>query len=328
MAFRADILIGAKAADELQLQLNTRDRVESSHANVDVFGSIAFRKAALLFRKLEGILGAYIPAKTPGILITTQRPLPIQRFTAAHELGHCFMNHKPSFDGEEILDFTANAESMEAQANGFAAEFLMPKWLLKFHARRQGWDRQGMLNPGLVYQLSLRLGTSYLATCLSLKNHGILNPVKADKLLNIEPKAIKRSILPDHVPVNWHFDVWVLTDKDRGAVLQGQPEDLFLLRLGEIPGAGYLWNIEDLEGQGFKILKDVQIENEEEVGSPMVREVTASAESSLTGKMAMGLGRPWQKNEQPAERFQLDYDLRGKESGISRAERTQLRVAA
>jgi hypothetical protein len=36
---------------------------------------------------LDKLLGAYVPAEEPGILITTKRPLSIQRFTAAHELG-------------------------------------------------------------------------------------------------------------------------------------------------------------------------------------------------------------------------------------------------
>ena len=35
--------------------------------------------------------------------MTTQRQLPVQRFTAAHELGHAALGHEASLDEEEIL---------------------------------------------------------------------------------------------------------------------------------------------------------------------------------------------------------------------------------
>jgi Zn-dependent peptidase ImmA (M78 family)/transcriptional regulator with XRE-family HTH domain/predicted secreted protein len=329
MSFREDLLIGAKAAAELHAKLGIRHQIESTSSSVDVFATIRRLRSALLFKKLDGILGAYVPAKTPGIMITTQRPLPIQRFTGGHELGHFFMRHEPSFDGEEILNFTKETVSMEAQANGFAAEFLMPRWLLNFHARRHGWNRDSVQKPETVYQLSLRLGTSYAATCLSLKNHGILDSGKADELLQIPPKSIKQSLLPNLKPENWFLDIWVLTDKDRGAAVQGEKGDLFLLRLDEMPGAGYLWDVEDLQNQGFAILNNTQSETDEEVGGPIVREVMASVTSPLKGKMAMRLGRPWEQPDHPAAgQFELAFDLQGKEQpGISRAQRLELEEA-
>ena len=57
----------------------------------------------LLLRPLKGLLGAYLPHPIPGVLVTTERPLSIQRFTAAHEVGHFRLEHLPSLDDESIL---------------------------------------------------------------------------------------------------------------------------------------------------------------------------------------------------------------------------------
>lgn len=60
------------------------------------------------------------------IYFNPTEPLVRQRFTVAHELGHHFFNH-----GERPRDsapqFSAYADPVEAQANRFAAELLMPE---------------------------------------------------------------------------------------------------------------------------------------------------------------------------------------------------------
>ena len=101
---RAAILAGAKAAHALHRDLGVRDLLErTTGGRVDVFGAIDKLGATLMFQPLDKLLGAYVPAEEPGILITTQRTLPVQRFTGAHELGHLYMRHQPSLDDEGIL---------------------------------------------------------------------------------------------------------------------------------------------------------------------------------------------------------------------------------
>jgi len=63
--------------------------------------------------------------------VTTQRQLPVQRFTAAHELGHAALGHETSLDIDEILARSpfVEAESYdlrEIQANAFASQLLTP----------------------------------------------------------------------------------------------------------------------------------------------------------------------------------------------------------
>lgn len=78
---RAAILTGAKAAHTLHRDLGIREQVErSGGGRVDVFGAIAKLGATLMFQPLDKLLGAYLPGDEVGVLITTKRPLPVQRF--------------------------------------------------------------------------------------------------------------------------------------------------------------------------------------------------------------------------------------------------------
>src|SRR5438132_1235856 len=101
---RDAILEGSKKATRLQELLGTKEAIERAGGRVDVFDAVLHQESTLLFRDLRSIIGAYLnEGGAPGILVTTQRPLSVQRFTAAHELGHYFMGHEPTIDGDEIL---------------------------------------------------------------------------------------------------------------------------------------------------------------------------------------------------------------------------------
>jgi len=227
---RQAILEGAQAAARLHDQLDVRHTIETSGGSIDVFGALLAVKAALIFRPLEGLLGFCIRgASAAGVVISTQRPLRIQRFTGAHELGHVVLGHAASLDGPEILTRGGPSDELEIAANSFASAFLLPKWLLQLHARRQGWDRSSMSDPRLVYQLALRVGASYEATCVALESHGIVDGATAGHLSSTPPREVKMQLLDGLQVENYHPDVWLLTERDEGLVLEGQPDDLFVL---------------------------------------------------------------------------------------------------
>jgi hypothetical protein len=153
------------AAARLQHRLGLRERIESRGGNVDVFGAIQTVDLPLLLRPLQGLLGAYLSEPAPGVLVTTQRPMSIQRFTAAHELGHFSLRHQPSLDDESILrrmpmTGARGVEFQEVEADAFAVAFMMPRWLIGWHAGRQAWTIDDFRRPNVVYQLSLRIGAS------------------------------------------------------------------------------------------------------------------------------------------------------------------------
>jgi len=334
MARREAILEGAHKAARVHEQLGVRAEVEKRAGSVDVFGAIIALDTPLIFRPLEGLLGACIPG--PGILISTERPLPIQRFTGAHELGHVALGHDLSLDGEEILTRIGQNSSQvrtpefEIAADSFASAFLLPKWLLQMHAKRQGWNRGSMGDPNIVYQLSLRVGASYSATCVALERHHIIDAAKREALLGKPRRAVKAELLHGLRVDNFHRDVWLLTERDEGATIEGQPDDLFVLRLSEQSGAGYLWNTNGLVESGFAILSDKReiLPPETAIGGPVTRALTARHSEPARGSFALELRRPWLKSGAPLAALRVAYDLQGKEIGLPRISRRHLRLAA
>lgn len=330
MSRRQAILDGAAAAARLHDHLDVRHAVESSGGSIDVFGALLVLKAALIFRPLDGLLGFCIRGPDrPGVVISTQRPLRIQRFTGAHELGHVYLGHTQSLDGDEILTRGGPTSELEIAANSFASAFLLPKWLLQLQARRQGWNRDSMRHPGIVYQMALRVGASYEATCVALETHNIVDGATANELMTASPREIKASLLTGISIENYYPDVWLLTERDEGLVLEGQPDDLFVLRLLEKASAGYLWSTTDLVKSGFAILRDDR-ENAltpDSVGGPVMRALTARRSDPAQGRFALELKRPWQKEGSAIAALHVAYDLYGKEVGMPRAVRRQLAAA-
>src|SRR5215470_4133178 len=89
---------GSMAASRLHMQLGMQEKMQQHGGSVDVFSATLGLNLPLILRPLDGLLGAYIPEPISGMLVTTRRPLSIQRFTAAHELGHLRLGHLPSLD--------------------------------------------------------------------------------------------------------------------------------------------------------------------------------------------------------------------------------------
>lgn len=83
------------AAARLHQRLDLRRQIEARGGNVDVFAAIQIAEVPLLLRPLQGLLGAYLSDPTPGVLVTTQRPMSIQRFTAGPRVGPFFAAASP-----------------------------------------------------------------------------------------------------------------------------------------------------------------------------------------------------------------------------------------
>lgn len=333
-SYAGAVRAGTMTAARLHQRLGFRKEIEVRGGNVDVFMAIHTLDLPLLLRPLQALLGAYLSDPTPGVLVTTQRPMSIQRFTAAHELGHFSMHHLPSLDDENILrrmpmagDETADFQEIEADA--FAVEFMMPRWLIQWHAARQGWNADDFRKPNRVYQLALRIGASYEATCWTLVRHRLITPALARELLQTQPRELKAALLAAYKPRDYRGDVWLLTARDAGTRIDGSRNDLFVLRLEEHSGGGYLWDIDQLKESGFGIVRDeLEAIDGEGVGGPVIRRVTAEPPEPYRGRIALDERRPWEPDE-PIASLNVEFDLTGPEQeGLSRAERRSLLEAA
>ncbi len=331
MSRRDAILQGAQAAARLHDKLKCRELVETNGGGVDVFGALIHEHAALLFRPLDGLLGFCVKGPDiPGVVISTQRGLRIQRFTGSHELGHVVLGHTLSLDGPEILERGGESSSeLEIAADSFASAFLLPKWLLQVHARRQGWGRTHMADPHIVYQLALRAGASYHATCVALERHQIIDTATRERLVSKPRRDIKVELLNGVQIDKYYADVWLLTERDEGSRIEGEPGDLFILKLDEKGSAGYLWDTATLVQSGFAILRDERAipPAASSIGGSTLREVTTQHVDKGKGTIELEQTRPWESAASALSRLRVPFDLDGKEVGMPRAVRRQLLAA-
>lgn len=306
----------ALQAGRLHRDLAIQSRVVRGAGRVDVYDTIARLNVPLLFTKLDGLLGVYMREPTPGVLITTQRPQNQQRFTAAHELGHHYLGHKPSLDDESILrraPFQARPgdDPQEVEAEAFAAVFLLPRWLLDWHCDRQDWTDADLLDPIKVYQLALRVGTSFKATVWTLHRYDVFDRATANAMAKLELKTVKQAILRGYQPVDFKRDVWLLTDRDADMRIEGGPGDLVVVRLPEHSGSGYLWRIESIDGEALAVVADGREEVDAGgVGGPTLRRITAAAHDRRAGELRLAEARPWAPSP-PLNTFAVHYNLAG-----------------
>lgn len=280
---RKAILRGIKSAKEAHASLGSADRIGKDSWLVDVFSVIDEFRLPLLFRPLKGLLGAFVPKPYPGIIINSDRQRTLQRITAAHEFGHFFMEHKPSVDSVLIgrmptiePDDHPELGFQEIEAEAFASEFLLPKWLLIFHLERQGYTPQDLVNPHVVYQISLRVGASYKATVWALHSHSMLMLATALDLAKIQPKALKQEIDQDHFLENSWANVWVLNSADDGTVIDANPDDLIYYSSKELVTSGY--SLSTSEIKNAEIISDhySKIANPNQIGANPERELVIS----------------------------------------------------
>lgn len=336
---RETILRGTAAATRLARDLNLREQLTKRPSGIDVFGIIGKLGIELIFRPLDA-QGFCIREPVAGVLITTNRPLSVQRFTAAHELGHLMMQHE--FLGSSGMMFRSDTKEsigngnrifsdiafrnvhdrQELEAETFASEFLLPKWLLLSHARQQQWCQNDFAKPEIVYQASLRLGASYRAVCWALARHGVHELAVAQKLAAINPKDIKQKLLGKIKPDDFWRDVWCLREHDHGLPIAAGPDDIFVLELKERGTSGYLWDVEKLRAEGFDLIghSGVLEGDPEAVGGSVLRHWTLGVPADANRDINLKERRPWSPNQE-LNHFSFHLTSFGKEKGLPRFRR-------
>lgn len=310
------------AAKRLHREMKLRDAVLSGDGMVDVFGAIEQLGIPLVFKPLKTALGLCLPKPLSGIMVTTERSLHIQRFTAAHELGHTVLGHSGSVDKElnyrAALEPKGNQDLQEMAADAFAAEFMLPRWLYKHHVQQQNWTvRNHLQNPAIVYQLSLRMGASYEATCWGLLGHDILERAEVENLLTTKIADIKQSTGESFRPLNSWANTWRITARDDGARLLCDRNDLLRIELNEAAGNGYQWSLDALKRAGFEILFDQNeiIRDPLKYGGSVQRTLIARPPDCITAELELSEHQPWEMADENDRRLHVFLDLAGRESG-------------
>ena len=325
-------LRGVKEAIRVHRLIEARERIVKTDGQIDVFGTLAELDVTVIFKPLDGLLGAYLRQNSPGVLVSTKRPYAVQRFTGAHELGHAVMEHEPSLDSKGVLrraaagEFSSaprafKADLQEIEADAFAAEFLAPKWLVAHHARAQGWNVESFAIPDIAYQLSLRCGCSYEATVRSLEINRLLTSHRSKQLRNVKPKEIKGRVREGRELSDPWRDTWHLGVRDDAAAVPVAEGDLVRIDVAQHAATGFLWEMADaavgVVALGEKVLL------EDLVGGVGKKSFFLRLEAPGFAKIQLLEGRPWEVERHAVD---LNLNVRAPEKGLSRANRARLAI--
>ena len=227
------------AAIEAALNLLDEHSVDQTE-QIDVFGLCEQVGLWLTFLPFDNVLGAFLPDGAGGIMITTQRPLTVQRYTAGHELGHWRMDHGPTADEHEQIFGSTHAER-EQLAQVFAGALLMPPPLVFSILEWVRPDASTPLTPRDCYLLAREAGVSYEAALWQLVNLEVLNRTEANQLFQTRPLSIKTELGFGRRPVNGWADVWPVDENWNDEIINIRIEDEAVISLPENRSTGYRW---------------------------------------------------------------------------------------
>jgi len=249
MSIRDDLLNAARRANEVLEEFEVRKRIKQGYTRIDPVRIAENADVPVMFRPLQKLLGAYVNEGRPGIMVNIDRTPGLIHMTCAHELGHYFLNHQPHMDLK--IEYGKDADTTERQADQFAYSLLAPQWLLKNIMARKNW-MSCFKDPVVLYQLSLRLGTSYTSTVLTLLRMKLISFEEATTFAKVPPKQIKEHLTGGDVP-DEKGDVWLMDQYDLDSILEPHKVDHFVFNLPNKAGSGYVWSLDDVIQKGYVV---------------------------------------------------------------------------
>ncbi|MBU6403280.1 MAG: ImmA/IrrE family metallo-endopeptidase [Proteobacteria bacterium] len=284
---------------------------DEGYTRVDPFKIAIDVDLAVMKRRLQGLLGGFFRNTQSGILVNIDRPPGMVHMTCAHELGHYFMGHETTVD--QTLDYGPKGDTKEREADWFAYHLLMPRSLIVDVMRRKGWRLSDLKNPSTLYQLSLRLGTSFTATYWTLVSLEMLSagPSEGDQLSRTSLQRLKHELAMS-APEQTLSDVWLLDENDRDRILEPRLQDRFIVDLPNHTSAGYLWSIDEIDDVGFR-LKPLTVDV---IATPKDGPLVVGGHGRQRYVLEHGIE---QESDIPAERLALEF----REAQPWRAHKTQ-----
>jgi len=178
---------------------------------INVYKALSDTEIRIRMTSLNTISGAFIPAaahRCAGVLINASQPPDRQRFSAAHELGHCVLGHAGSGTEEIVSPLGRRFGAREVEADSFASELLMPVNLLTKEISHL--PVSGSLGA-LVYSLADRFLVSFQAMIYRLANVSAITLSQKEELLKMRPSEIEAQLTLKKGPKK-RFDPRILRD--------------------------------------------------------------------------------------------------------------------
>ena len=290
--YRRAALEGVRAAQREHQRLRT-----AFTSRIEIFDVIEDERIWLLFQRLRNLYGAYKRyGDVTGIIINSQHPLTLQRYTAAHEYGHHLLGHTVSADDETRIFRTSN-DPQEVAAQAFAGEFLMPLQLVNYTLRTMGLSgRYLALTARQVYQLALELGVSYRAAVTQLVEQHKLTRAAGQRLRRESPLAVKTRLAGVRPADSW-ADVWLLDESQEGRQFTPRMRDEIHVMLAETPSTGYVWQLVDAAPSVLALIDDqFETGDDDVIGGSGTRHVAFRVASAGASRIRLEKRRPWQQD--------------------------------
>ena len=287
---------------------------------IDIFREIDRAGIWLMFQPLKNLYGFYQRiGDAAGVVVHSGHPLPLQRFTAAHEYGHHVLGHSLSFDTQaEIEGQPADAVNPldEIAAQAFAGALLMPLHLVNRAAVELNIDFASP-SPSQVYLLAVRFGVSYQAMRTQLRAYGLVT-TEALRELDVPPVQIKESLGNGEAPADRRADLWVLTEDTAPPGLLLQVDDEVIVRVPEAASTGYRWRLADHDRSVLALIDDRSVESPDGdvLGAIRTRSLRFRAGEPGVSSVHLGLSRAFGSGTE-IETFDVDVAVASPVTGDS-----------
>jgi Zn-dependent peptidase ImmA (M78 family) len=210
---------------------------------VDVFMLAQRLGLWLVAQPLDKAFGFYLrEQQAAGMVLNSQHPETLQRFTCAHEIGHHVLGHTSHTDDASTLQRMSDLALQEHQAQVFAAALLMPGPLVNRTLNRLGIT--GPLRPADIYAASRDMAVSYTAALWGLTALSKINAATAADLARKGPRPAKNALRGGPSLTDARADIWVLDDSANNTTVRCRVGDEIHIRLTEDLGTGHVWTLD------------------------------------------------------------------------------------
>ncbi|MFJ4221772.1 ImmA/IrrE family metallo-endopeptidase [Curtobacterium luteum] len=212
---------------------------------LDIIELIRQHNLRLAFVPLQRLYGAYIPSQSgnAGILIHNRQPRGLQRFTAAHELGHHLLHGGTAAldDSDALFDETSHTSEQEAQL--FAGHLLMPLPYIAAAARLANVAHFETLTAEQAYTMAGLLDVSYKAAITQMHVTEMITPTLRNSLLGQRPSDVAQRIAFGE-KVAMFTRAWAVRPDTASVASRVGVGDDIAITLPENRTTGYRWFID------------------------------------------------------------------------------------